>query len=150
MVSRVIPVDPFDIVVFGGTGDLARRKLLPALYRRMLDGQVLQGSRVIAVGRRALDADGYRRMAEAALKEHAGPDALDPDRAATFLDMLDYARVDAEGEGGWASLSDKLEGSERMRVFYLSVVPHLFGPISERLAGSGCRTPDTPLVVEKR
>ena len=149
MVARVIPVDPFDLVVFGGTGDLARRKLLPALYRRLLAGQTQPGSRVIAVGRRALDADGYRRMAEAALKEHAGPGALDPDRAAAFLDMLDYVRVDAEGEGGWSSLADRLEGSERMRVFYLSVVPHLFGPISERVALSGCRTPDTRLVIEK-
>ena len=149
MVARVIPVEPFDLVVFGGTGDLARRKLLPALYRRMLAGQAQPGSRIIAVGRRVLDADGYRRMAEASLKEHAGPGALNPDRAAAFLDMLDYVHVDAEGEGGWASLADRLEGSERMRIFYLSVVPHLFGPISERVARSGCRTPDTRLVVEK-
>ena len=149
MVARVIPVDPFDLVVFGSTGDLARRKLLPALYRRMLAGQARPGSRIIAVGRRVLDADGYRRMAEASLKEHAGSGALDPDRAAAFLDMLDYVRVEAEGEGGWASLSDRLDGSERMRAFYLSVVPQLFGPISERLAASGCRTPDTRLVVEK-
>ena len=149
MVARVIPVDPFDLVVFGSTGDLARRKLLPALYRRMLAGQVLQGSRIIAAGRRALDSDGYRRMAEAALKDHAGPGALDPDRAAAFLAMVDYVRVEAEGEGGWASLPGLLDGSERMRAFYLSVVPQLFGPIAERVAASGCRTPDTRLVVEK-
>ena len=36
MVSRVIPVDPFDLIIFGGTGDLAQRKILPALYRRLL------------------------------------------------------------------------------------------------------------------
>ena len=149
MVARVIPVDPFDLVVFGGTGDLARRKLLPGLYRRMLAGQALPESRIVAVGRRELDADGYRRMAEAALKEHAGPDAPDPDRMPAFLAMLDYVRVEAEGEGGWASLAASLEGSARMRAFYLSVVPHLFGPIAERVARSGCRTPDTRLVVEK-
>ena len=149
MVSRVIPVEPFDFVVFGSTGDLARRKLLPALYRRMLAGQALQGSRIIAVGRRDLDADGYRRMAETALREHAGPGTLEADRAAAFLAMLDYVRVDVEGEGGWASLADRLDGSARMRAFYLSVAPRHFGPISERLAASGCRTPETRLVVEK-
>ena len=149
MVSRVIPVDPFDFVVFGATGDLARRKLLPALYRRMLAGQALQGSRIIAAGRRNLDVDGYRRMAEAALRDHAGLGTLDPDRAAAFLDMIDYVRIDAEGESGWASLSGKLDGSTRMRAFYLSVAPQLFGPISERLAASGCRTADTRLVIEK-
>ena len=149
MVARVIPVDPFDLVVFGGTGDLAQRKLLPALYRRMLGGQALQGSRIIAAARRDLDADGFRHMAEASLRDHAGPGKLDPDQSAVFLAMLDYVRIDAEGEGGWASLCDRLEGSERMRAFYLSVAPQLFGAISERLAASGCRTPDTRLVVEK-
>ena len=149
MVARVIPVDPFDLVVFGGTGDLAQRKLLPALYRRMLGGQALQGSRIIAAARRDLDADGFRHMVEASLRDHAVPGKLDPDRLAIFLAMIDYVRIDAEGEGGWASLCDRLEGSERMRAFYLSVAPQLFGAISERLAASGCRTPDTRLVVEK-
>ena len=82
MVARVIPVDPFDLVVFGGTGDLAQRKLLPALYRRMLGGQALQGSRIIGAARRDLDADGFRHMAEAALRDHAGPGKLDPDQLA--------------------------------------------------------------------
>ncbi|MFT7448290.1 MAG: glucose-6-phosphate 1-dehydrogenase [Glaciecola sp.] len=40
MVSRVIPVDPFDLVIFGGTGDLARRKILPGLFRRFCSGQM--------------------------------------------------------------------------------------------------------------
>ncbi|OXS19031.1 hypothetical protein CGU36_27395, partial [Pseudomonas fluorescens] len=43
MVSRIIPVDPFDLVVFGGTGDLARRKILPSLFRRFCAGQMEQG-----------------------------------------------------------------------------------------------------------
>ena len=43
MVSRVIPVDAFDLVIFGGTGDLARRKILPGLYRRFLAGQMPRG-----------------------------------------------------------------------------------------------------------
>ncbi|MGA1235150.1 MAG: glucose-6-phosphate dehydrogenase, partial [Lutimaribacter sp.] len=47
MVSRVIPVEPFDLVIFGGTGDLAQRKILPALYRRFRAGQIPQGARVI-------------------------------------------------------------------------------------------------------
>ena len=149
MVARVIPVEPFDLVVFGSTGDLARRKLLPGLYRRTLAGQALPGSRIVAAGRRELDADGYRLMAEAALREHAGPDELEPDRVAAFLAMLDYVRVDAEGEEGWASLSDRLAGSQRVRAFYLSVAPQLFGPIGEGLARSGCRTAETRLVVEK-
>ena len=47
MVSRVIPVEPFDLIIFGGTGDLARRKILPALFRRYCSGQMPESSRVI-------------------------------------------------------------------------------------------------------
>ena len=50
MVTRVIPVEPFDLVVFGASGDLSRRKLLPALYHRDQDGQVPEQVRVIGVG----------------------------------------------------------------------------------------------------
>ena len=45
MVSRVIPVEPADLVIFGGTGDLARRKILPALFRRFCAGQIRNRSR---------------------------------------------------------------------------------------------------------
>jgi glucose-6-phosphate 1-dehydrogenase len=51
MVSRVIPVDPFDLVIFGGTGDLARRKILPALFRRFCDGQMPPEARIIGAAR---------------------------------------------------------------------------------------------------
>ena len=47
--SKIIVVDPFDYVVFGGTGDLAKRKLFPALYHRELDGQLPDDARVIGV-----------------------------------------------------------------------------------------------------
>ena len=54
MASKVVPVAPFDLVVFGGTGDLARRKLLPALYHLMHVGQMPGEARVICVARSEL------------------------------------------------------------------------------------------------
>lgn len=51
MVSRVIPVDAFDLVIFGGTGDLARRKILPGLFRRFCAGQMPPEACVIEIGR---------------------------------------------------------------------------------------------------
>ena len=51
MVSRIIKVNPFDIVVFGGTGDLACRKLYPALFHRLLDGQLEAPTRVLGLSR---------------------------------------------------------------------------------------------------
>ena len=62
MIQRVIPVEPFDYIVFGGTGDLSRRKLLPALYHRFRDGQIPSGSRIIArLAARHVD-DEYRAV----------------------------------------------------------------------------------------
>ena len=58
MVSRVIPVDVFDLVIFGGTGDLARRKILPGLFRRFLSGQMTADSQIIGAARAKMDDAG--------------------------------------------------------------------------------------------
>jgi glucose-6-phosphate 1-dehydrogenase len=150
MVARVVPVDPFDLVVFGATGDLARRKLIPALYQRMRDGQAPDGARVIGAARSAMDADGFRALAQDALREFAPADELEPETVERFLKALDYVSVDAGGEGGWRELAAHLpEAGARPRAFYLSVAPKLFGSIAqriarERLGGDGAR-----IVVEK-
>ena len=51
MSSQIIPVDPFDCIIFGGTGDLAERKLLPALYHRQKDGQMTEPTRIVGASR---------------------------------------------------------------------------------------------------
>ena len=74
MVSRVIPVDPFVLVVFGGTGDLAKRKILPGLYRRFVAGQIPAASQIIGAARAELDHAGYRDLARAAIMEFVASD----------------------------------------------------------------------------
>ncbi|MGE3833032.1 MAG: glucose-6-phosphate dehydrogenase, partial [Parvibaculaceae bacterium] len=54
MTTRIIPVDLFDIAIFGATGDLSQRKILPALYHRDQQGQIPEGARIIGVSRRAM------------------------------------------------------------------------------------------------
>jgi glucose-6-phosphate 1-dehydrogenase len=68
--SQALPLDAFDLVIFGGTGDLARRKLLPALLHRFADGQIVAGSRIVATARDALSTDDYRQRIEAELGPH--------------------------------------------------------------------------------
>ena len=80
MAPRVIPVEPFDLVVFGATGDLAGRKLLPALFYRCAAGQLPAGARIVGVGRRALTTEAFRVRARAAVIEHV-PEADRDDRA---------------------------------------------------------------------
>ncbi len=110
MVARVVPVDPFDLVVFGATGDLARRKLIPALYHRLHDGQMPEGARILGAARSDLDADAFRRHASAALDEFVSPADLDPGTRARFLACCDYVHVDATSTDGWATLAAAMSG----------------------------------------
>ena len=68
MTAQFIPVEPFDLVVFGGTGDLAMRKLLPGLYHRDSDGQLTPESRIIGAARSDLTREAYLVQVEAALR----------------------------------------------------------------------------------
>ena len=148
MVSRVIPVDPFDLVVFGGTGDLARRKILPGLYRRFVAGQMPPEARVTGAARAAMDASAYRAFVAAALEEHVPKCHLRGAAVAAFLDRIDFVTLDAAGETGWAALTGKVRPNV-VQAFYFSVAPDLFGAIAERLTGHGLAGPDTRIVVEK-
>ena len=69
MVSRVIPVDPFDLIIFGGTGDLARRKILPGLFRRFCSGQMPPNARIIGAARADLGKVDYQNMIRDAIRE---------------------------------------------------------------------------------
>ncbi len=149
MTARIIPVDSFDLVVFGGTGDLACRKLLPALYYRDRDRQMPDDSRIIGVARSELDRDGYLARIDAAVRRHVAAEDLDEACLKRFLDRLDYLALDALGERGWDSLAGALQDPERIRVFYLATAPDLFGPICRRLASSGLVTAETRVVLEK-
>ena len=121
MVSRVIPVDPFDLVIFGGTGDLARRKILPALFRRYCDGQMPPEARIIGAARTQQSAADWAAWVGGALEEFV-PEALRPaEHVAAFLQRLDYLAVDAKGDGGWADLCDKMR-ADAVQAFYFSVV----------------------------
>ncbi|WP_417427103.1 glucose-6-phosphate dehydrogenase [Hoeflea sp.] len=148
--SQIIPVDPFDYVVFGGTGDLAERKLLPALYHRQIAGQLTEPTRIIGASRAEMDHDGYRAFARDALKEHLAKDEYQEVDVEQFLARLFYVSVDARSDKGWDELKAILEeGADRVRAFYLAVGPGLFGDISERIQSSGLITKQTRIVVEK-
>src|SRR5271167_4300398 len=70
--NRLLPVSPFDMVVFGGTGDLAMRKLMPALLRRDIDGQIAPESRIIGIGRSRVEDSAYRQTRRGRLPTRSG------------------------------------------------------------------------------
>jgi len=148
MVSRVIEVDEFDLVVFGASGDLAHRKLLPALYHRYDDGQVPDGARIFCSSRRSYSDEEYRAWAREAIEEHVKDHKTD--KLDAFLEKICYVAIDLSSGEGFASLKDLLgQRPDVIRAFYLAVGPDLFGPICEHLGTNELVTPQTRVVLEK-
>jgi glucose-6-phosphate 1-dehydrogenase len=152
VVARIVPVPVFDLTVFGATGDLARRKLLPALYHRYRVGQMPKEARIIGVARSEMDRRGFQTQIRAALEAFVAPRFKDEAKITEFLQCLHYVSVDALSDKGWVELVGLLhdhEGGDRIRAFYLSVGPGLFEPLALRLSEKGLATPGCRIVVEK-
>ncbi|MFZ1814590.1 MAG: glucose-6-phosphate dehydrogenase [Rhizobiaceae bacterium] len=149
MTSQFIPVEPFDYVVFGGTGDLSERKLIPALFHRAADGQIVGESRIIGAARAEMSDEAFRDFALSALMEHVAEADLDAVAVETFLKRLHYVAVDAKSDKGWSELAQLLGNEERVRAFYLAVSPSLFGDIASRLHANGMVRARSRLVIEK-
>tara|TARA_R110002167_G_scaffold146841_1_gene338458 strand:- start:17210 stop:18664 length:1455 start_codon:yes stop_codon:yes gene_type:complete len=148
MASRVIPVDPFDLVIFGGTGDLARRKILPGLFRRYLSGQMPENARIIGAARSDLNREAYQAMIKDAIAEFGGAEKEDSAAVAKFLETLNYTAIDAKGSAGWDKLSGMVRG-DVVQAFYFSVAPSLFGDLASRLHSHNIANATSRIVVEK-
>ncbi len=148
MVSRVIPVESFDLVIFGGTGDLARRKILPGLYRRYLAGQMTADSRIIGAARADLTEEAFRAQVSEAIAEFVPQARRDAAVIAEFLARIGYVSIDAKGTGGWNTLREKMRAGV-VKAFYFSVAPALFGDLAERLHSNDIADARSRIVVEK-
>jgi glucose-6-phosphate 1-dehydrogenase len=135
--------------VFGGTGDLATRKLLPALFHRDFDGQIPADARIFAISRRDFDAPGYAAF----VKEALGASLVGADAAAVwqrFSKRLHHVSLDAQSDVGWERLAAALgPPNGHVRVFYMATSPKFYGPIARRLGQAGLAGGDARLVVEK-
>ncbi|MEN3110259.1 glucose-6-phosphate dehydrogenase [Uliginosibacterium paludis] len=150
MSPRTIQVSPFDLVVFGGTGDLAARKLLPAMYQRDRAGQLPEAGRIICVSRRAQTREAYHGFVRDALSSHVKSSELEATVLERFVARVHYCAADATGDGGWAELAELLNAArEHVRSFYFAVSPDLFAPLSEQIGRFGLVTPESRVVLEK-
>ncbi len=149
MGATIITVDEFDYFVFGATGDLAKKKLLPALYHRFIDGQIPSAARIIGCARSPLDTEGFRALVTQALSDNAsGPIA--PASLSAFLALLVYQTIDVGNPSDWHQLVTIVNQTrdDRITVFYLSVGPSLFEPIVKGLKEHGLNH-TSRLVLEK-
>ncbi|HHG90327.1 MAG TPA: glucose-6-phosphate dehydrogenase [Devosia sp.] len=150
MSSQYIPVPPFDYVVFGATGDLTRRKLIPALYYRFRDGQFDERSRIIGVSRSKWDDKKMREVARKSVEDFVDKDFLDKEVVERFVSCFYYVPNDVTNEKGWAELDGKLrDDKDIVRAFYLAVAPNLFAPISNYLTKKCYCHKDARVVLEK-
>jgi len=147
--APIAPMAPFDLIIFGGTGDLALRKLLPALFHRYVDGQIVAGTRIFGLARDSQTDEAYRERVREALEKHLSFDMRAPAALEPFLQLLSYRRIDLQAEGGWGELASELSDESRVRVFYLAVGPDLFGSVGARLQAHGLTGANTRVVVEK-
>ena len=106
MAARIVKVEPFDLVVFGGTGDLAYRKLYPALFHRERSEQFSEPTRIIGVSRRHLEQNAFRATVKDALvKFNAVDDEAGP-ALERFLSRLNYVAADAMNDFGMAGAAN--------------------------------------------
>ncbi len=149
--SAFVPVEPFELVVFGGTGDLARRKLLPALYHRYCDGQIPDQSRIVGVSRSKLSGEAYKAMVHDAYHEFSGGDNYDDGCWNSFEALLDYVSIDVGADdANWKALKKALSNDpDTVRVFYLAVPPRIYADICRGLKKAGLVTPNARVVLEK-
>lgn len=147
--AKFIPVDTFDIIIFGGTGDLSRRKLLPALYHRFLDGQIPEDSRLVGVSRSEMDDKEFRAFARDACKEYTGGH-FDTASWKSFEKLLTYVAMDAtDPKADWGSLKAALGKDDRATIYYLAVTPKIYVPICEAIGKAGLAGDNSRVVLEK-
>jgi len=147
--AQLIPVGLFDLVIFGGNGDLALRKLLPALFHRDCDDQLPPDSRIIAVGRSEISHDDYLDTVHAALEDHLRRQE-ETSAWQTFAARITYISLDALDASTWGELKRSLTGHEdRIRAVYLATAPSLYGPIAEGFVSNALLCPNMRIVLEK-
>jgi glucose-6-phosphate 1-dehydrogenase len=148
--AQFIPADPFDLVIFGGTGDLSQRKLLPALFHRDRDGQFSEDSRIFALSRGKMDRKDFVGFVRKALERHLDGGEIDDSTWQRFSQRLRHYRLDVTTPEGWDGLGDALEQEPgHIRVFYLATLPSLYGTSASSLAHAGLIAPGSRIVLEK-
>ena len=135
-------MEPCGIVIFGASGDLTARKLLPALYDLHTEGRLTGGFYVLGVARREWSSEEFRQRASEAIKEHSRFGPPPADALERFLACIHYLSADATNPAAYPLLSSRLNeldnqcGVAGNRLFYLSVAPSLYETIVENLGAA--------------
>ncbi len=140
----------FDLVFFGGTGDLTWRKLMPALFQAFRHGKLPPGGRILSVARDEQSDDKYRGWLRERFQDVEGGKRPSDEEFARFAELLHYRRMDLSQPEHYAGLKQWLDGrSADTVVLYLATSPHLFPQICAQLGAVGLNGPHVRVVLEK-
>src|SRR3954451_22778329 len=137
------------LLLFGATGDLARRMLLPSLYGLDSDGLLPANLRIIGTARTELDDAAFRQRAKAALEEHLPAGFFQQGIAERFLERLHYVALDIKDPSGFERLAESVGDPCHGVAIFLSTAPSLFKPTIDGLEGAGLACPTVRMALEK-
>ena len=143
------PLAADTLLLFGATGDLAQRMLLPSLFALDSDRLLPPSLRIFGTARSELDEEAFRAAAGAALERAMDPERRPPDAVRRFLDRLRYVALDAADPAQFRRLADAVRPDEQGLAIFLSTAPSLFGATIAGLAGAGFSGPKVRLALEK-
>jgi len=137
------------LLLFGATGDLSQRMLIPSLYGLHADGLLPADLTITGTARSTLSDTEFRDFAAKALDTHLPEDRKDRDAIAAFLDRLQYQQLDAADLGGYAALAEKLGDISKGLAIFLSTAPKFFEPTIKGLASAGLAGSNVRIGLEK-
>lgn len=149
------------MVIFGASGDLTKRKLLPALYNLTAAGQLPESFSVVGYARSGLSDEEFRRSMREAVTEHVSGGLGDGSEWEKLAQTLVYVRGSYEEGEGYRRLKETLAGTEgksgsaKNHIFYLATPPDLYAPIVRQIGAAGLARKDKPgtgwtrIVIEK-
>ena len=140
----------FDLVLFGGTGDLAWRKLMPALFQAFRHGTLPEGGRIIGIGRDKHSHEQYRALIQARFDKVELAKRPSAEEFARFAALLEFVPMDLSKVADYAALAETLNarGAQTV-VMYVATAPSLFTMVCEQLATVGLNAPHIRVVLEK-
>ncbi|PHQ63849.1 MAG: glucose-6-phosphate dehydrogenase [Sphingobium sp.] len=137
-------------LLFGATGDLARRMIFPSLYNLLSDGLLPDDFLIVASARSDMSDDAFRDDVCAALQQFLPADRYDAEVATRLRELIRYQPVEAGNAAQFAALAERIDGRlERGLSVYFSTPPSLFAPTAQGLADAGLITPTTRIAMEK-
>ena len=140
----------FDLILFGGTGDLVWRKLMPALFQAFRHGSLPAGGRIVGVARDDLSDAQYRALIKSRFDNVELAKRPSDEEFSRFADLLFYLRMDLSSPADYPKLGAKLrEHAADTVVMYLATAPNLFTVFCEQIAAAGLAGPQMRVVLEK-